>query len=139
MTVRTVMTEGQHYAVDPDSGCWVWSRHVDRHGYGKMSQGTLAHRRSYEDHVGPIPVGMELDHVCRNRCCVNPSHLEPVTTEENRRRGLDARGFTVDRKLCSHGHSMADAYVEPTTGQRKCRECRRRWALDWYYRQQVAS
>jgi hypothetical protein len=72
--------------------CWIWqlSLHA-RTGYGaKKTNGvsTLAHRAVYEHHVGPIPDGLELDHLCRVRACVNPAHLEPVTHKENVRRGL---------------------------------------------------
>lgn len=70
-------------------GCWLWEGAL-RGGYGRVKldgRTQAAHRASYELHVGPIPSGLVLDHLCRNRSCVNPAHLEPVTTEENIRRG----------------------------------------------------
>jgi hypothetical protein len=83
-----------HTVVD-EHGCWVWQ--AKKHGgYGRMTitapdgtqRSTPAHRASYEAHVGPIPEGLELDHLCRNAACCNPSHLEPVTRQENVRRAL---------------------------------------------------
>jgi hypothetical protein len=77
------------------SGCWLWQGniHPDK-GYGIMRRGGLtrrAHRFFYETLVGPVPDGLELDHLCRVRHCVNPDHLEPVTHAENLRRGREAR------------------------------------------------
>lgn len=77
------------YSVDPESGCWVWSGAVNASGYGSKALGgtsTTAHRWVWERTVGPIGDGMQLDHLCRNRLCVNPEHMEPVTPTENNRR-----------------------------------------------------
>lgn len=81
--------------------CWLWMGSLDGHGYGQIQTGRVsvnghhapdkAHRVSYELHVGPIPEGLQLDHLCRNPSCVNPKHLEPVTNQENTQRGWDAR------------------------------------------------
>lgn len=84
----------RHFIPEPNSGCWLWVGSVTGPGYGQISnpdrrgKPLLAHRVSYELHVGPIPEGFDLDHLCRVRCCINPRHLDPVTRRENLRRGI---------------------------------------------------
>lgn len=72
------------YQVRPD-GCWYWIGNIE-FGYGRIGN-RLAYRVIYEQQKGPVPAGLELDHTCRNRACVNPDHLEPVSRRENVRRG----------------------------------------------------
>ena len=93
-----VSTEGRFealYEAEPNSGCWLWIgtdsnlRGTATTAYGLFysdKKMVLAHRWAYEHYVGPIPAGLQLDHKCRTRCCVNPKHLEPVTGSENCRR-----------------------------------------------------
>lgn len=80
----------KNYQVDDDSGCWIW-KGITREGYGRIKISGMpvlqAHRASYEHHVGKIPEGLVIDHLCRNRSCINPKHLETVTIAENIRRG----------------------------------------------------
>jgi hypothetical protein len=83
------------YEVSEVTGCWVWSGAVNERGYGIVGtarHGTMrAHRVAYERLRGPIPPGLQLDHLCRNRRCVSPDHLEPVTNAENSRQGARAK------------------------------------------------
>lgn len=103
-----------------EDGCWAWRGDLQRNGYGSFtSRGTSyrAHRFAYEMFVGAIPDGLQLDHLCRVRHCVNPEHLEPVTARENARRAM--------RTHCTHGHEFTSENTYVHDGKRYCRECRR--------------
>lgn len=118
---------------DP-SGCWLWTGYVRRDGYGTLGK-MRAHRATYIAFRGPIPEGLELDHLCRVRHCVNPDHLEAVTHRVNTMRGIRVapwnRGANNARKTqCPYGHPFDDVntyWARQTNGRRarKCRECRR--------------
>lgn len=109
--------------VERTEGCWLWSGCVTKAGYGRISVDDVevyAHRLSYEIHVGPIPSGTELDHLCRVRNCVNPAHLEPVTHQENIRRAYSWQ------TTCANGHPLTEENVRVTrNGGRRCRACNR--------------
>jgi hypothetical protein len=84
----------EDFTIDEVTGCWLWSRHLNTDGYGQKGDRRVmrhAHIVYWERANGPVPDGLELDHLCRQRSCVNPAHLEPVTHLENIRRGIAAR------------------------------------------------
>lgn len=107
-------------------GCWEWLG-TPSTPYGSIMIGgrsTPAHRVVYELLSGPIPPGLELDHLCRNTRCVRPAHLEPVTHQENARRGKQGV-LREPLSACPHGHLLdeVNTYVSPQ-GWRRCRRCR---------------
>jgi hypothetical protein len=130
LMARVVITE---------RGCWQWTGAKTPGGYGVIGVGKRArvvHRVAYETLVGIVPVGLELDHLCRNRACANPSHLEPVTRLENVRRGLNGPGS--HRTHCIHGHEYTpENTVIKKRGTRECRACTRRYQRE-YWRQHRA-
>lgn len=113
------------YEPEPNSGCWLWLGSRTMGGYGKIKvqrRTRLAHRIVYGSLVGAIPSGLTLDHLCRNRLCVNPAHLEPVSIRENTLRGQAITARAAQSFACPRGHhyDMVDS-----AGRRGCRQCRR--------------
>lgn len=106
--------------------CWEWTGSLNQKGYGQFSvgpksQNTMpkAHRISYEMLVGPIPEGLHIDHLCRNRKCVNPAHLEPVTAAENNKRA------SRSKSQCWRGHEFSpENIIVGRGGTRECCACR---------------
>jgi hypothetical protein len=117
--------------------CIVWTG-CTAQGYGRLTfqgRGYLTHRAAYEIARGPVPKGMTLDHLCRNRACMNPDHLEPVTRGENVRRGVP---FREHRTVCLHGHEMTSENTRMVRDRGReypiCVECRRRTAREYQRR-----
>jgi hypothetical protein len=120
---------------EPNSGCWLWLGALCRDGYGQIrAPQHSAHRAAYVAFKGDIPEGLEIDHKCRVRCCVNPDHLEPVTHRQN----VERADYTVNHRNgrkthCKRGHPLAsdNLVLEKWRGKiaRKCRACMTaRWA-----------
>ena len=138
---RDALTRLQkHYEVTP-AGCWEWTRYRNAAGYGEMGvagRKQKAHRVAYELLIGPIPRGLTLDHLCRNRACVNPAHLEPVTRGENVLRGDTLPAARAAQTHCKHGHAFTPENTYRAPGRprsRVCRACLRRTHND----QEVAA
>ena len=110
-------------------GCWPWQAYRTPRGYGYFSVNDrleTAHRVAYQLYVGPIPEGLEVDHLCGNPSCVNPAHLEPVIHKVNSQRRFNyANGGTV-KTHCLRGHPLTPENLRPNQGNhRRCRECAR--------------
>lgn len=117
--------------VDKSGECWVWTGHrvgrSDQH-YGSIKvngRQRRVHRVAYELLVGPIPDGMELDHLCRNHRCVNPAHLQPVSRRENIMRGVGVGAVHAKKTHCPAGHGYTEKNTRVYRGHRYCRECDR--------------
>lgn len=120
---------------EPNSGCWLWLGPINNWGYGRAfrnGKAGMAHRISYEMARGEIGPGLQIDHLCRVRCCVNPDHLEPVTPQENSLRSIAARfrdgssAPMLSESRCRHGHNLDEVgrYRRPN-GELRCMECAR--------------
>jgi hypothetical protein len=113
----------------PELGpCWLWLGSLDEDGYGHICRGgrcgskTTAHRASFEAHVGIVPNGLQLDHLCRVRRCVNPDHLEPVTCAVNIARGKTGESNRL-KSHCRNGHPYDQKNTYFYNGSRYCRAC----------------
>lgn len=117
--------------LDPDTGCWLWTACKDYDGYAIMTvnrKARRAHRWGYELINGRVPDGLQLDHLCRNRGCVNPKHLEPVTNRENQIRGEGISAINARKTHCPKGHPLSGdnllRYLS-LKGVRSCATCAR--------------
>lgn len=112
------------------AGCWLWTAGKTSGGYGKFKvdgRTVLAHRWHYETQRGPIPTGLQIDHLCRVRHRVNPDHLEPVTCRENLLRGATFQAANAAKTHCPQGHPY-DMVFESWRG---CRACKRAATAAW--------
>lgn len=127
--------------VEMTPSCWLWTGQLDRYGYGRFriyGGSVLAHRWSFEQVLGPIPPGKQLDHLCRVRHCVNPSHLEVVAPEENTR-----RSWPATKTHCVKGHEFTpeNTYLRARSGEgrRDCRTCIRERARRYKQRRREVA
>ena len=116
-----------HYVRTTDA-CWIWTGELNETGYGRLFNGrkrVFAHRFAYELLVGPIPDSLPLDHLCRVPACVNPAHLEPVTTRTNVLRGIAPAARNAVKTHCLRGHPLdAKNTRVDAAGGRHCKTCR---------------
>jgi hypothetical protein len=129
-------------------GCWIYTGSLNPSGYGQVNVGrrgegrVMTHRATYEFFRAEIPEGLFLDHLCRNRACVNPWHLEPVTPKVNSERGDMAGNGEHHRSKteCVHGHPFTpENTLRTTQGHRQCRTCHNARALRRYHARKKAA
>ena len=109
-------------------GCWEWRGTVGNNGYGRFMirrKTVTVHRYSYITMKGPIPQGLQIDHLCRNRKCVRPSHLEAVPPRTNVLRGVGIMAQKARQTHCIHGHEFTPENTAHYKGRRCCRQCAR--------------
>lgn len=103
--------------------CWLWTGAVSVQGYGIFMSNQMAHRYSYELFRETIPEGLVIDHLCRNKKCVNPDHLEPVTNKINILRGIAPSANNARKTHCKQGHEFTPDNTIIRGENRQCREC----------------
>lgn len=116
--------------IHPELGrCWLWTGEPHHSGYGMFwisrngkRNGLVAHKYAYEATGRSVPDGLVLDHLCRNRACVNPDHLEPVTNRVNVLRGEHPNVLTHRTGVCRQGHALTNPKIDKK-GRARCREC----------------
>lgn len=113
---KATIEESFERMTEKTAGCWIWHGVRNHKGYGNL-RGKMAHRVSYEIYKGKIPRGLQLDHLCMVKHCVNPAHLEPVTNQENKRR------WAASLTHCPQGHPYSGDNLRIYQGTKRCRKC----------------
>lgn len=126
----------EKYVVNEETGCWEWTAYLDKDGYGyfKADGENRAHRWAYINWKGPMSSYLVTDHLCRNRRCVNPEHLEEVSTQENTRRGINDPNrlgqMHAAKTHCPVGHPYDEINTRLYDGRRYCIACTNRRAKE---------
>lgn len=126
--MKTLQRFESYVSPEPNTGCWLWTGCLYPNGYAILhdsvnKKNVRAHRWAYEHFIGPFPIGLVSDHLCRQRSCVNPHHIEPVTSQENSRRGIGLRVPHVwSRTKCQFGHELVYSEISK---RRRCAECQK--------------
>lgn len=109
--------------------CWIWTGYIDKDGYGMLTDRSryLVHRISYQLYNGKIIDNMVIDHLCKNRKCVNPNHLDMITKQENNLRSSSPSSINIRKKKCKHGHILTNenTYIQKFTYRKPRRLCRK--------------
>lgn len=136
---RDTLAERFWTKVDKSGDCWLWKASLTYDGYGQFfikGKRWRAHRWSYTQANGEIPEGLEIDHLCRVRACVNPAHLEAVTRRENQIRGDSPFGINARKDVCIRGHEFDEL---DWRGRRRCGVCRREQKRAAYWRDRTTE
>ena len=129
---------------EPMSGCWIWTGQIMWSGYplikNENRRTTRAHRVAHELFKGPIPKGLTIDHLCRNRACVNPNHLEAVSIHANTMRSqISLSTINAKKTHCVHGHLLDKVNKQGSRIHRSCRICNNARSLKHYYSKKERS
>lgn len=128
MSAKNIFNFEAKFEKGSDDDCWLWTANLVR-GYGQFGlhgRMVYAHRVAYEMKYGLIPEGLYIDHLCRTRNCVNPSHMEPVTNRVNLLRGVGVAAMNARKTHCDRGHELSGENLIPyhmARGWRICRSC----------------